>query len=135
MFFYSMSTISQFTPTILTDIKGCLKSDVRYVNYLCILSYNSRMVDLLYKLFRIKFWFEWYIIWPYLTKFEFDYRTLGPIVGYASIWEKGLEKVFPGYFSNPTCLISVHAKFQLTVTICRFTPKITTLATPLIKIL
>ena len=46
------------------------------INYLRFLAYNWRMVNFYSKVFsqkwfRIKFRFEWYIIWPYLTKFEF----------------------------------------------------------------
>ena len=96
------------------------------VNYLCIMAYNWRMVDFCYevfsqKLFRIKFRFEWYIIWPYLTKFEFWPYSLGAHSGacpYMGIG--GSEKIAFGYFSNSTCLPSIHAKFHLSITICRF---------------
>ena len=75
MFFYSISTGSYFTPLVF---KVCLNSDVRYVNYLPILAYNSRMVDFhnkvfSQKLFRIKCQFELYIIWP-----KFAFWPYGP---------------------------------------------------------
>ena len=30
------------------------------------------------------------------------------------------DKIAPGHFSNSTCLPSIHAKSQLSITICRF---------------
>ena len=96
------------------------------VNYLRIMACNWRMDDVYYKvfsqkLFRIKFWFEWYIIWPYLTKFESWPYSPGAHSGacpYMGVG--GVEKIDPGHFSNSTCLPSIHAKCQLSITICRF---------------
>ena len=93
----------------------------------------SRNKVSLQKLFKIKFRFEWYLIWPYLMKFDFLPHGSGAQIGawpYQGIG--GSEEIAPGHFLNSTCLQSIHAKFQLSITICRFPIKITTLATRLL---
>ena len=89
------------------------------VNYLCILAYNWRMVDFYYKvfsqkLFRIKFRFEWCIIWPYLTKSEF--WSYGPGAHSGACPYMGIgrsEKIAPRHFSNPTYLLSIQPNSSL----------------------
>ena len=139
MFIYhSISTIPQFTPTKLTIIKSGLKSDVRYVSYLCILAYNMRMVDFHYKVFSKIIQNKILVRMLYNMTIFSKVRILtlwpqGPQWGMPIYGERMSKKIAPGHFSNPTFLISVQTKFQLSIKICRFTSKIPTLATSLIN--